>query len=101
MFLVQLGSLGEGKDPQSSLFCNGKRKPLTEGPRWLPPDSTLRSSATVCFNCITFIFSKEQFEGWQVGICKRLKEKENCFPAVNLCLCLFYVSEKQSVGLFM
>lgn len=57
------------------------------------PDRTLRSSETLCFNCIAFIFSKEQFGEWQVGICKRLKEKENCYPAVNLFMCLFYVSK--------
>lgn len=44
IFLAKLGSLGEGKAPQSSFFFNGKRKQLREGPRWLPPDSTLSSS---------------------------------------------------------
>lgn len=98
IFHEHLGSLGEGRDPQNSFFCHGKRNPPKES-RWLrafqlsAPDSTLRSSKTVCFKCIAFNFSKEQFEEWQVGICKRLKERENCYPAVNLFVCLFYVSK--------
>lgn len=101
IFLAKLDSLGESKAPQSRFvfvffflfFFYGKRKQLREGPRWLPPDRTLGSSEKVCFNCFTLISSKEQFGELQVGICKRLKETENCYPAVILCLCLFYVSK--------
>lgn len=93
--LAQLGSPGEGRDPQSCFICDGERKPLTE-PEMVACRSGLPTAPLgVRGHCVLTAsppFSPKSNLGNGALAFARLKEKESCGPAVTLFLCLFYGS---------